>query len=178
MKRLIGLTGKAGSGKDTVADYLKLRHEYMKVAFATPLKNGIKAMLDLTDVDLDHPKKEQVIDDIGKSPRQMMQTLGTEWGRNCVNTDLWLILAKRKIDLYHGAGYDVVITDCRFENEAKFIRDNGGTVVHILRDGAGTPHAHASEAGVSAEYNDYVLSNNGPIASLYEQVEVMLKARA
>jgi hypothetical protein len=175
MSNIIGLAGKAKSGKDTIANYLKLHYPFQSVAFADPIREGMRAILGLEDRHFAHPDKEVVIPEFGKSPRQMMQTLGTEWGRNCVNDDLWLILAKKKIDAYHKLGFNVVITDVRFENEADMIRKAGGVIWHIERGVAGTPHGHASEAGVQKGAFDWIISNNGTLASLYGTVDSILE---
>lgn len=170
---LIGMAGKAGSGKDTAANFLKEHYPFRSVAFADPIRAGMTAMLGLEAKHFAHPFKEEVIPEIGKSPRQMMQALGTEWARECVNVDLWLILAKKKVDEYHADGYDVVITDVRFENEAAMIRNAGGTIVHIVR-GNGTAVAHASEAGVKVHENDYYINNNGTLEDLYSLMDGLI----
>lgn len=172
--RLIGITGKAGAGKDTVADYLKAVANFKAVAFATPIRSALKAIFGFEDALFMHPYKEVVLEEYGKSPRQMMQTLGTDWARNLVNRDLWLILAGKKAADYHRLGYNVAITDLRFENEAEYIRKIGGVVWHVDRQSAGTPHAHASEAGVAYVDGDVRIDNNSTIARLYEQVDYQL----
>lgn len=170
--RLIGLTGKAGSGKDTVGDYLYEHYNYRGISFAQPVRNALAAIFDLPYESFQHPWKEQPLPMIGRSPRQLMQTLATEWGRNLVHPDLWLILAKESIEVGWAGGFDVVITDVRFENEASMIRDLGGTVWHIKRNTAGTPHQHASEAGVAFDpITDRMIDNNGPLNELYAEVD-------
>lgn len=170
---LVGFTGRAGSGKDTAANYLKQKYPFKSVAFADPIRAGMRAMIGLEDKHFAHPDKEVVLPELGKSPRQMMQTLGTEWGRVTVNEDIWLILAGKKIQEFHEQGYGAIITDVRFENEAAWVRKNGGLIVHVLRDTAGTPHVHASEAGVKASAIDYIIYNNRTLEDLYANVETM-----
>lgn len=170
MMRLIGIAGVAGSGKDTVADFLKAHYNFKSVAFADPIRAGMKAITGLIDEYFQHPSKEVVLEIFGKSPRQMMQTLGTEWGRDSVNEDLWLILASIKVKAYHDEGYHVAITDVRFANEAAYIRNNGGCIWHIKRGGAGTKHLHASEAGVAFAQGDEVINNNGTIEDLHGKI--------
>lgn len=172
-KLLIGIAGKAGSGKDTAANYLKLVYDFRSVAFADPIRAGMKAIIGLDDCHFAHPTKEVVLPEFGKSPRQMMQTLGTEWGRNQVNQDLWLILAGIRKAEHNSMGWDVVITDVRFENEATWIREQGGVIWHILR-GDSVAAAHASEAGIYLYPNeDEVINNNGTLQELYEQVTAL-----
>ena len=169
-KVLIGITGKAGSGKDTAANYLKQYYGFKGVAFADPIRRGMKAIIGLDDYHFAHPTKEEVLPEIGKSPRQMMQTLGTEWGRQLVNQDLWLILAGIQVMEWNSMGHDVVITDVRFENEAAWVREQGGVVWHILR-GESVAAAHVSEAGVYLHpHEDEVINNNGTLYDLYDQV--------
>jgi hypothetical protein len=161
--RLIGLTGKARSGKDTVAGFLPGQ----KLAFAAPLKRGLQIMLQLNDEHVNGDLKEVTLDWLGKSPRQLLQTLGTDWGRNLVHPDLWLLVAKQKIEKYLSMGLDVVITDVRFDNEADLIRSLGGQVWHIVRPDAQAVNAHASEAGVWFHPGkDYLIYNNGTLEEL------------
>lgn len=172
--KLIGLTGLAGAGKDTAADYLVQHHAWRKVSFAQPLKDGLCAMFGWSPEQLlDREWKESVIPSIGKSPRQLMQTLGTEWGREMVHRDLWLILAEQAIasKLEYR---DVVVSDVRFDNEADMIRSMGGRIVHISRKGISGVAAHTSESGVTYCQADVCVANNGDIAGLHAIVRCLL----
>lgn len=69
-----------------------------------------------------------------------MQTLGTEWGRNFVDSGLWLKIADRKIDYLRILASNknayiegIVVTDVRFPNEYDYIHKNGGAIWHIHR---------------------------------------------
>ncbi len=79
MLRLIGVTGPAGAGKDTVGHYLHTDYGFMAFAFASPLKQGLAAM------GMPEPSsrelKEQAVPGFEFPWRQAAQTLGTEWGR-------------------------------------------------------------------------------------------------
>lgn len=113
-------------------------------------------------------RKEDVIPAIGKSPRELMQTLGTEWGRNLVNEDLWLILARQRL-LKMGPG--MVISDVRFDNEALWVRKLGGRIIHVKRDLAERVKQHSSEVGVTVEPGDGVIVNNGSLEDLQQSVK-------
>lgn len=189
MGKIIGLTGYqgriAGVGKDTAAEYLLQFHrsQFRSIAFADPIRAAMKAIFGWDDSYFAHPKKNEVDERFGISPRKAMQTLGTEWGRNFVNTDLWLILAGQQIEPMVGAGFDVLITDCRFENEAQWIRKQGGTVWHIDRkdisSGAGTEVSHKSEVGVKFVKGDVKINNNETLGHLYDILDhlaIRLKA--
>ena len=173
MNHLIGITGKAGSGKDTVAHILHTRRGYHCMALAAPLRAGLMAMLGLDGSHFEHPKKEQLLPIIDKSPRQLLQLLGTEWGRHLIHPELWTMLATRRIADIRALnpGVNIIISDVRFDNEAHMIRQLGGEVWHISRAGAGTPHAHISESGIVFDEADRIIQNNGTIIDLHNTVQ-------
>jgi hypothetical protein len=164
--RLIGITGRAGSGKNAVAAMIP---RATVVQLADPLYEMLAVMLG-TDVDDLRIRsiKEREIPWLGKSPRQLLQTLGTEWGRERVADDVWIrILARRIKPLRHQCV--VAVADIRFDNEAEFIRQQDGEVWHVRRPGleAGT---HISEAGVTVAESDVVIENDGTLGDLKEKV--------
>lgn len=174
---LIGLAGRARVGKDTAADVLVSCCGLVALSFAKPIKDGLAAMFGLEPTHLDGPLKERPIDDdLVVSPRVLMQTLGTDWGRR-IDPGIWIWNASRRLraarefagDAWAGA----VFTDVRFENEAAWIRRSGGVVIHVLRDVAPRVADHASEAGVSQQPGDLVVCNNG---SLHDLERAMLDA--
>lgn len=181
--KLIGLTGRAGCGKDTVARFLCEANGFVQIALADPLREGIKAMLGITDKQLqDRALKEATIDWLGRSPRELLQTLGTEWGREHVAADLWLRVAARRIErikasppCLHVAG--IVISDIRFENEADWLREQGGQVWHIKgrsTTASNTAAAHSSEQHVPAMAGEPRIYNFGTLDNLYEEVTEFL----
>lgn len=172
--KLIGLAGPARSGKDTVGQLLFV-HNFRTLAFADPIRKMLGAGFGFTDEHFHGALKEVTIDWIGKSYRQMAQTLGTEWGRNQVNPDLWVLAAYERVKYFHSHGYHAVITDVRFENEAEFVRSKGGVIWHIHRDGIAKVNAHASEAGVSFKEGDQQIINNGTIHALEKRVLELIK---
>lgn len=173
MKQIIGITGKAGSGKDTVADYLVARHNFVKVSFAQPLKDGLCAMFGWSQEQLlDRVWKESALEGIGKSPRELMQTLGTEWGRDLVHKELWLMLARQRIE---ASEKSVVISDLRFDNEAELIRSLGGQVIHLTRPQTTEVAAHSSERPVTAISVDKVVVNSGSTTELFRNVDGLVK---
>lgn len=140
------------------------------LAFARPLKEGLKTMLNLTDEHVHGSLKETVIEAFGKSPRQMMQTLGSDWGRLLVSDDIWLTVARQQIEAWIEEGKHVVITDVRFDNEAQMIRAMGGSIWHIKRDTAQAVNSHVSEAGNFFLPGDIIIDNNGTLEDLFETV--------
>lgn len=171
MPHLVALHGRAQVGKDTIGAHLVERYGYVQMSFAAPLKAGLAAMIPGWDELL--TRKEATIPWLSKSPRELMQTLGTEWGRDLVHREIWLQIAEQRLGLLRAAGYSLVVfTDCRFENEAQWARNLGGTVWHVRRPTAAPVAAHASEAGVTIDIDaDWVIDNGGTIEQLHARVE-------
>lgn len=169
---LIGIAGRARSGKDTVANFIIAAIGGYRYSFADP----IRAMLAPLGVDMSDPywqaRKEDIIPALGVSPRRMMQTLGTEWGRNLISPDLWLVLAHQRL-LRNGPG--MVISDVRFENEAAWIRKHGGRIIHVIRPEAKAVEAHASEDGIEMLDTDVQLFNSGTLEELQLSVRELLR---
>ena len=174
---LIGLTGLAGTGKDTAADRLCSAHGFERYALADPIRDMLMAMLVGAGIDysylFDRDLKERGVPHIGISGRRLMQTLGTEWGR-ALDPDLWVRLAAITLGL-HGASpapvHDrIVITDVRFPNEAAWIESLGGRVVRVTRP-APAVAAHASEQHTTQLPCTLAIDNTGTLADLHEQVD-------
>jgi hypothetical protein len=151
---LIGLVGRKGSGKDTAA-VLLIEQGYENVKFAGALKDMIRNLLAYQGVEdetiermIEGDLKEEPSDYLGgKTPRFVMQTLGTEWGRDLIGKDFWADTAMRRIGNFLDQGKQVVVTDVRFWNECEIIKDAGGTVVGVEADWiAPVPGEHESEA--------------------------------
>lgn len=178
---LIGLTGRARSGKTTAAEHLARTYLLEQYAFADPLRDGLMAIFNLDPTDFEGDRKEQPLGWLDCSPRQLMQSMGTEWARNTVHPDVWVKLAEQNLDYMTqalGAVLGFVISDVRFENEADLIRRRGGTVVHIFRPDAQAVNPHISEAGVAAQKDDLTLTNYGTVEELLRSLdEVFLMIR-
>lgn len=180
-KLLIGLTGRARSGKTTAAEHLIGTYLLEHYAFADPLRDGLMAIFNLDPGDFEGDNKEQSLAWLGRSPRELMQSMGTEWARNTVHPDVWVKLAEQNIDYMSSAMSEVigfVVSDVRFENEADFIRNRGGTVIHVCREGTPSINPHISEAGITAHQDDLIVQNNDTIeAFLLSLDEVFSKLR-
>ena len=85
---LIGLAGAARSGKSTAAAELAAQHGFIHYAFAQPLKAMLAEGLNLSAAQLEGAEKEAPLPWLGKSPRELLQTLGSEWGRKLVHREL------------------------------------------------------------------------------------------
>ena len=166
--RLIGIHGKARAGKDTVAEFLR-EHAFVRNAFADPIRYAVAEMFELTLAQILGHQKEEVIDWLGRSPRYLMQTLGTEWGRNLVHRDVWLLIAKQAWKTIPPTYKGMVIPDVRFENEAAWIREEGELWI-IERPGVAAVESHISEAGITPKPGDKLIINDGSFEDLEAQV--------
>lgn len=165
---LIGIAAPAQSGKSTVAAYLKRTLGYTEDSFAAPIRAFVAGLLGTTVPGLE-PIKEQPVPWIGKSPRQLMQTLGTEWGRELITPDLWLSACMQRVARSDGR---VVISDVRFENEAAAVRAAGGVILHLTRPtGRPVVATHASETPVERVSGvDFQIVNDGTVSDLNNKV--------
>jgi len=163
MRKVIGISGKARSGKDTIANYLRFSYGYEKYSFADPLKRACAEMFGIPLEDFyDDDKKDVVNEFWGFSPRRMAQLLGTEGGRNLFRQDIWI---KRAEVFLNSTDKNIVIPDVRFENEAEFVR-NYGILIHINRPFVKTVESHSSENGINFKEGDILVVNDSSIVDL------------
>lgn len=173
---LIGLFGAQRSGKSTVATELTSRFGYSEVAFADPIKEAICSMFGITRATLEARKEMHAGIDIPITYRSLMQTLGTEWGRQ-VHSALWLRLHARRV----AAVRRVVVPDVRFPNEVAYIREAGGILVRVKRDDEPefprfpSPSEHLSEQHWPAFTPDYVCSSAFGLREVAKSVDLMME---
>ena len=174
---LIGLTGVAGSGKTTAATLLvESVPNVAEVRLSDPLKSMLEVLLNEYfghPVDWnDREWKEAPLFHVpgNPSPRKLAQTLGTDWGREIIHPNLWVEATSAEIRRQMALHQDVVVSDVRFDNEAKMIKDLGGYVIQIERDAAPSVEAHSSENGVSLNLIDAVVYNNGEPEEMAESI--------
>ena len=177
---LIGLTGFAGSGKDSVRELLQARG-YAGFAFADPIRLMLRDLLSSSGIDTnymdDRALKEAAIPALGVSYRHLAQTLGTEWGRS-LQDDFWLRLAGAHMaDAVDFAGsVRFVISDVRFLNEAEWVRARGGVIWYINRNSAVPVRPHVSESEISRLSVDHWIGNDGTLAELASAVDEALQS--
>jgi hypothetical protein len=174
---LIGLSGYARSGKDTVADHLINEFNFSKYSFAAPMKEAMyilnpKVAYDYEDIDYRHAVDTYGIDEAKvKYPeiRRLLQVFGTEVGRSMFGEDFWVEIALGKIKSFHS-----VISDVRFPNEAEAIRAKGGVVWRVNRPGIKPITDHPSEIALDDYPFDLTLFNDSNVEELYKKVEIGL----
>jgi hypothetical protein len=181
MVKIIGFHGIAGAGKDTAAFAIKELEQNTDVfAFAGPLKEACKILFNFSHDQLHHPVvKEELDERWEKSPRQILQWLGTDILRNHINQDFFVMNMKQRIEASQAEF--IIISDVRFDNEAEFIRSLGGKVIKIERnmtknDGKTTKHSgHITERGISSNLIDAVIENNASIEEFKTNVMLSIK---
>ena len=208
---IIGVCGFIGSGKDTIADYLTNFHGYRRESFANSLKDAVAQVFGWDRTMLEGRTKqarewrEQVdpwwAERLGMpnlTPRWILQYWGTEVCRKAFHDDIWIASLENKL---RTSKDDIVISDCRFPNEIKSIKNAGGIVIRVKRgdepewyqdainanEGRGNMSwllstdklkklgIHASETSWVGTRFDAVLDNDGSIDDLYAQIRELIR---
>ena len=204
MNKLIGISGRKRSGKDSVCDILSSDHGYTKISFTQNLRemcsetfsigmnhfiadelkeltflapieitqshvNSIERWLfkhkqlfgveHFYDLSLKTRDLRKLVGTTLKSPRHILQFVGTDMIRNYVLASYHADVVFDAIANHPGKKY--CISDCRFPNERKMVKNNGGITILIWSDNDDLSCPHASEIGVgtSADY-DYSFKNS------------------
>lgn len=174
----IGITGKAGSGKDTVAkriaDTRRFAHE--KFAYGvTDLAWEINPIVSASPtaryrdvmkaVGYERAKREY------PEVRRFLQALGAG-ARDVIGRSVWVDLVKQGTWVF----LDTVVSDVRFQNEANFIRENDGVMMRVVRPGSeeGSGSGHISETEMDVLAVDAVIVNDGTLEELYVKVDKVM----
>jgi len=173
MALLIGLTGTAGAGKDTVASRLFAHHDFVITSFAEPLRYAAMEMFGLDyDHFVDRDLKDTVIPYWDLTPRQMLQQLGTEAVQGTFGKDFWI--KRWKMVYEQMQDENVVVTDVRFPLEAQMIKELGGVLIYIHRPGVAPTDTHSSAIPLPTESIDMNIVNDGDLKGLYQKVDVLM----
>lgn len=226
MTRLIGLVGFAGSGKDTVASYLTQELDFNKISFAKALKDVLSAMFGWDRDMIEGATKESRLwreepdiwweENLNWSehplsrlrarftPRAAMQLVGTNLLRKEFCDGLWLLRVKKYLEDSQNnpnlISNNIVVTDCRFPNEIKLIREKGGSIIRVRRGDEPSWFGIAQDAmndesysrGASIEYMletgihesewawtfdtpDFIIDNDKSLEDLYASVDHVIK---
>ena len=183
MPLIIGITGKKFNGKDTLGNYLS-RYGYKKMAFADPLKEVLRNIFHFDDEQLYGEDKERLDAYWNVSPRSTMQFIGTDLFRHQINKilpnikyNIWTEVMKRKIvELWKiNPKQKIVLTDLRFPDEIKLIKELNGIIIRVKRniDKADNEFivVHESETYIDIFEVDYDFDNNGTKDELYKQFD-------
>jgi hypothetical protein len=165
--KIIGFTGRAGSGKSTFASELgRVVGFHVRTAFADPIRSVALAIFGSEYKSQSEKSATDAFwaDRLGEqwsTGRKILQRLGTEIGRQAINENLWLHCFERRLmglaartTVNHPKPL-VTVEDVRFSNEAALVKELGGTVIRLINTNHGPlTDAHASEAGVPDDLVD------------------------
>jgi hypothetical protein len=174
---IISMAFKARVGKDLAADYLVQHYGFKKIAFAQPLKEAAMVIYGLTDEQLYGDLKEVVDPFWGETPRQILQTAGTNALRAHHRQDIWVMATKRK--LIQEPMMNWCISDCRFKNEAEMVKSLGGKMIRVDASFPGRQEiktgSHASEIDMLDYVDwDWILKNDSTKEVYYKRIDEMM----
>lgn len=207
MKEVIGIVGFKGSGKDSIGDYLVEKEGFIKDSFAAPLKDAASSIFSWSREMLEGATKEsreqrEIVDEwwaekLGiedLTPRLALQLMGTETLRGHFHKDIWILSQQNRI--LQSSNKKFVITDCRFPNELKTIKELGGYMIRIKRGPDPEWYETAKEANLGSqsaldkmvkEYKihaserdwigfpvDWVIENDGSLEELWLKMQKIL----
>ena len=180
--RIIALYSHAPqSGKTTVARHLAYRHGYTPIKFADPIKMMVSTLLDYTSLSYDRifeategkDKERQIKELGGTTARKLLQTLGVEWGRKCIDENIWANILVERV-AHDNLKY--VIDDLRFPNEMAALRKLvGAKFWRVDRYGVALNHGHASDGLLDGMQFDAHINNDGSLEQLHKQIDEALK---
>jgi len=195
---IIGLSGKAASGKDTIANEFVKEFGFIKISFADPVKRMAMEMFDFTPSQLwgDSFNRDKIDVRYGFSPRDALQKMATSFGRDMYE-DVWVNATKRVINklqttvseyssdkgvkvIYTPTKHDnintdknIIISDCRFLNEFNFIKKQNWPIFRVKRNSEKKMN-HISEIDLDnikdSEFTKVIDNNNIIVKDLVKQI--------
>lgn len=187
---IIGISGKAGSGKDTAAKMLEVLYanpdisyedfanrkyknfaDIQVIHFADILKETVRALFGIGEWETNTQEGKKVtISWIGKTVRELLQEVG-QGLRDAIDPNLWIKALFANTEDWS----NYIIADVRYLNELEAIKERDGVLIRIDRNGAGAGN-HSSETALD-DYNnwDIHIENNGSLESLFEAMRIFTK---
>lgn len=175
---VIGLSGYARSGKDTIGTAL-VNLGFERASFADYIRSALYALNPQVAGDT---RVAELIDAHGwehvkvahPEVRSLLQRLGSEVGRDMLGENVWVDLTFKNMP----DGSKIVVTDCRFPNEADTIKRLGGEVWRVHRPGYTAVNAHPSETALNDWAFDRHFHNNSTMEDLHQQVYDYMASRS
>jgi hypothetical protein len=179
--QIVGLSGYARSGKDTVAEALQ-GLGFIRIAFADTLRDFLYEFNPTVWSSEEFEDLRYVIDTYGWNGyketkwaddiRRQLQVLGTECGRKIIGDNVWVDALFSNLPYSDGK---YVVTDARFPNEAEGIKARGGKMYRIIREGVGPANKHYSEVALDGWNFDGLIYNSGTLADFKRSVREKIR---
>lgn len=165
------LVGKIGSGKSTCADILRRDFAFEEFSFADPIKKfAVLLGFDEKDVFGSQEDKNRINEHFHISGRQFMQRFGTDIMRDYTGSifdyhidNIWTKSMEIKLKTAMAKGQNVVVSDGRFLDEAKLIKNLGGIIIRLKRGDDKYVSDHVSETEMTKIVADVEYDNVGTI---------------
>jgi dephospho-CoA kinase len=173
---IIGLSGYAQTGKDTVAKHLIDSYGYRRVAFADPIREALYRLNPLVEVgEFNSVHLKSAVDGMGweevkkisPETRRLLQVLGTEVGRQMFGEDFWVNQSIRSVGKFD----KVVFTDVRYPNEYKSIKQRDGVIIRVVKPGTKAVNSHSSESALDSFVFDFTIENDGSLEELNKKID-------
>lgn len=185
---LVGFNGLKSSGKDTAGTRLAamVEQDAFRLSFARQLKESAAALFDIPVEDWETYKNDPTVQihlavgwrDSGftdkvfdgeelQEPnvirtftaREFLQRYGTESHRAIFGDNFWIDQALDNRIAFGSPSSLYYVTDCRFVNEARAIRDRYGVIVRVIGPEDESADTHVSEAPLPDEYITFEIDN-------------------
>lgn len=188
---IIGISGKKQSGKNTVGAILQCLHENINfegikevidkgmliydpnnmelVSFASKLKEIASSLIGVKYWDFENQTFKKEVDPLtGLTNREILQKIGTSF-RKLFGEDIWIKVLFKYLEC-NGLDKNYIITDVRYKNEAKAIKEKGGILIRVNRN-TDSNDTHQSEVDLD-DYDkfDFIIDNNGSVEELIKKV--------
>ena len=176
---LIGLTGYAQSGKDTLAQELVDNYGFTRVAFADKIR---ELAYDTNPIVKPGLKLQDAVEEMGwekaktriPEVRSILQNLGVG-GRKIFGEYFWIEQALRNIPSKYPHGARIVVTDVRFINEADWIKKyENSHIWRVKRPNVGAVNSHVSESEMDGYKADQIFNNTGTVEDLKRLVKIRM----
>lgn len=191
--RLIGIIGKAGSGKDTIGDHIKKTYNGVGYAFADPIKEITRTLFLFDNEQLYGSKKEVVDERWGITPRESFQKIGTNIMQFAIYGFLPGLIDNvpvRQFWVHHfKLWYNdfiskpenndkiIVVTDVRFPHEADIIKELNGLLIKVYRPDLNINtevYQHSSETSSGNIVSDVTIVNDKTIDDLHQHTDTII----
>jgi len=182
---IISISGKIGSGKDTIADIIMQYtpyHRWQVKKFAGKLKDIAEILTGVPKINFEDQefKQQDMGPEWGMTYRDLLQKLGTEAMRSGLHKNVWVnaLFADYQFNIEEDEQIHYwIITDSRFPNELAAVKEHNGIAIKVIRDSGNTiGTTHTSETALD-DYTDwdYVINNNGTLEELKTRVLSILE---